>query len=297
MKTRIAILSILCLSLLPGAAFAQATRDDAARDAVAFGSGVHVARGEVVRDAVAFGGDAVIEGEVLGDAVAFGGSVVLRDGASVSGDVTSFGGEVSDERAGRSGVQLFDGGDGASASHHDRGPIEAVWHWVKETARSAVAHALLFLLGLILMGVSRERLRAMQTTMITDGLKTAGAGLLGYVASVVLIVLLALTILGIPVAVLMGLALPVATYVGLAAAATVIGAALPLPQLEGNQVAQLAAGVLVLFVASLVPVVGGIATAVAACLGFGALIRTRFREVPPADLPQGPGPFPTPSVA
>jgi hypothetical protein len=45
--------------------------------------------------------------------------------------------------------------------------------------------------------------------------------------------------------------------------------------------------------ASLVPVAGGLATAIAACLGVGALLRTRFSATPPTDLPNGDGPYRT----
>ena len=285
-------LSVVLLSMLylPGLAFAQGPQDR-----VSFGSGVRVGPGETVHDAVSFGGDTVIEGEVLGDAVSFGGSVVLREGASVTGDVTSFGGSVMDDRAAApaassGGHPLVRASHGAR-HHPPTGPIDSVLHWLKDTARSAVAHVLLFLLGLLMIGVTRERLRAMQTTMIKDGLKTAGAGLLAYLATGVAIVLFAITLVGIPASVVLALALPVATYVGLAAAATVIGAALPLPQLQGNEVLQLAAGVGVLFVASIVPTVGGIATAIAACLGLGALVRTRFGMEAPDDLPEDGGPY------
>ncbi len=51
---------------------------------------------------------------------------------------------------------------------------------------------------------------------------------------------------------------------------------------------QLGAGVAVLFVCSLVPFFGGIASAVVACLGFGALVRTRFSDALPKDLPRTP---------
>ena len=94
----------------------------------------------------------------------------------------------------------------------------------------------------------------------------------------------------------LGLALPVATYVGLAAAATVIGAALPLEGLKGQEVLQLALGVGVLFFASIVPTVGTVASVAFACLGFGALIRTRFRTDPPEDLPSGEGAYRTPAA-
>lgn len=255
--------------LLPVAASAQ-THD--ASDRVAFGSGVVVRPGEVVRDAVAFGGDTIVEGEVLGDAVAFGGSVLVRGRGRVHGDMTSFGGRIDDAR-------------GVAPPIAQPTALGGFGRWLGELGRSAVSHALLFLLGLLLMGVARERLRALQATIVRDGPRTAGVGLLAYVGAVLAMIVLAITIVGIPAAVLLGLALPVATYVGLAASASVIGAALPIRELAGKEVGQLAAGVLVLFVAAQVPVVGTIATIVAACLGVGALVRTRFAVHPP-ELPE-----------
>jgi len=154
---------------------------------------------------------------------------------------------------------------------------------------------LLFLLGLLMIGVSRDRLGAMQVTMIKDGAKTAGIGLLGYAGALLSVILLAITLIGIPVAVVVGFAIPIATYVGLAAAATVLGAVLPIPQLQGKQIHQLGAGVAVLFLASLVPFAGGVFTAAVACLGTGALIRTRLGRVPPTDLPEA-GPYRSPAA-
>lgn len=290
MRKLISVLSLFAVLLVPAFALAQSPKPT---DRVAFGSGVQVAAGEVVRDAVAFGGDAVIDGTVEGDAVAFGGSVVLREGSRVEGEVTAFGGDIRDER---SAVGSEPARSVEVSRHHERSIVDTVFAWFSDTARSAVAHILLFLLGLLMIGVGRQRLGAMQVTMIKDGLKTAGTGLLGYAVAISGIVLLCLTIIGIPVAVVVGLALPVATYIGLAAAATVIGAMLPLPQLQGKEVHQLAAGVAVLFLASLVPFFGGVASAVAACLGLGALIRTRFAEVPPSDLPNEGGPYREPAA-
>jgi hypothetical protein len=180
-------------------------------------------------------------------------------------------------------------------AHHERGALESFWHWIKETARNLMAHVLLFLLGLFMIGVTRDRLGAMQATMIKDGVRTAGQGLIAYIVAVVALVLLTITIIGIPGAIVIGIALPVATYVGLAAAATVLGAALPFPQLKGREVLQLAAGVGVLFLVSLLPGIGGIFTAAAACLGVGALVRTRGAPVPPRDLPTENGPYRTPA--
>lgn len=285
MSKAISFLCLVSALLVPMSALAQAP------DRVAFGHDVQVAAGEVVHDAVSFGGDTLVEGTVEGDAVSFGGSVRLGEGASVRGEVVSFGGHI--ESADRAGSAVVAPGDAPSAERAGSGPIEVVWSWFGETARSAVMHVLLFLIGLLMLGAGRERLGAMQVTMIKDGLKTAGTGLVGYVAAIGGIILFAITLIGIPAAIVIGLAIPVATYIGLAAAASVLGAALPLPQLQGKEVHQLAAGVAVLFMASLVPVAGTIATAIAACLGVGALLRTRFGTTPPTDLPDGEGPYRT----
>ena len=289
------IIALVCALLIPASALAQAT------DRVAFGHDVHVAAGEVVHDAISFGGDTVVEGIVEGDAVSFGGSVDVRDGAWVRGEVVAFGGPIHDHGASSSPAAPVapDAADAptapAPAAHHDHdsGPIEWLWNWVGETARSAVMHVLLFLLGLLLIGAGRERLGAMQVTMIKDGLKTAGTGLMAYVAAIGVAILFAITLIGIPAAVVIGLAIPVASYVGLAAAATVLGAALPIPALKDKEIHQLAAGVAILFMASLVPVAGTLATIIAACLGVGALVRTRFGTTPPDDLPNGDGPYRT----
>lgn len=272
---------VLALALIvPTSAFAQT-------EAVSFGDSVEVPAGQVVESATSFGGDTIVAGTVRGDAVSFGGDVIVRPGGQVEGAVTSFGGAIVDQRTGGSFVPPTPPHPvtPAAAPTPPEGPLAGFVHWVKETARSLMAHVMIFLLGLLMIGVTRDRLRALQTTMIRDSAKTAGWGLLGYLAAGIGAVILACTIIGIPVAAAIALALPVATYVGLAAAATVIGAALPVPQLQGKEIPQLAAGVGVLFIASLVPVAGFVATALAACMGFGALLRTRLSEDLPDDLP------------
>ena len=75
-----------------------------------------------------------------------------------------------------------------------------------------------------------------------------------------------------------------------------LGAALPIPQLQGNEMGQLAAGVAVLFLASLVPFAGGVFTAVIACLGVGALMRTKLGGERLEAPPEEGGPYRTAAV-
>ena len=285
--------AFLVLSL---AAPALAQQD---RDRVAFGGDARVLPGEVVQSVAAFGGTAYVDGEVIGDVAAFGGDVRLGPNARVHGSVSALGGRVDTAPGARFeaaaqpippmvpmevyGAHCEIGG---MHDHHEESFFGMVMQHM-------VGAALLFLLGLLLRGLTPERLSSLQVAMIRAPMHSAVYGLAGYVGSTIGIVLLAITIVGIPIAILVAMAMPVVTYVGLAAAATVIGAALPMERLRGEPVKQLAAGVAVLFVVSLVPFFGTLTLFAAACVGAGALLVTRFRPTPPTDLAGGAGPYRT----
>ncbi len=67
--------------------------EETAEDVVVIGGALEV-RGQVVGDAAAIGGAVTVSGEVTGDVVAVGGSVYLEPGAEVMGEVVSVGGRV-----------------------------------------------------------------------------------------------------------------------------------------------------------------------------------------------------------
>jgi len=274
-------------------------------DRITFGADVVVQSGERVNDVVTMGGDAVIEGEVLGDVVTMGGDLVVSDHGLVRGEAVTMGGDVALDDSGQilGGVQTFGGewvNDGDISVAPTAPDVPLVPHhrassdfgdWLVDAVTGFVSHILLFVLGLLLMGVARERYEALQVTIVKKPLPSFGYGLLGLVGSVVTIVVLAITLIGIPAAVLGAIALPIAVYVGLAAFAAVFGAVIPMEALRGKPILQLGAGVFALWLVSLIPFAGAFATALAASLGLGALIITRFRptaQLPPDPTPAGP---------
>lgn len=290
-----ALALVLVLVLVP--ALGPAVVSAQSRDRTAIGDAV-VSRGESVDDVTAFGGSVIVDGEVRGDVTAFGGSVRLGPHARVFGDTNAFGGRV----------EIL---PGAWAPRVSAGwvlpappplPVAAPalplpdHEEVGAVARSLVAHALLFLLGLFLLGLVPDRMGAMHVAIVRDPLRTVGAGVGAYVMAFIVLIGLAVSLIGIPAAVALAVAVPVVTYVGLAGAASVVGAALPMEGLRGSPVKQLLAGVGVLFVVSLVPVVGAVLVAVCACLGVGALVRTRFRAQAPLGLVTGEGPYRAPAA-
>lgn len=283
------VLVLSCLAPL-GVAHAQD------RDVSTFGGDAYVRIGETVDDVSAFGGSAHVDGEVLGDVSTFGGDVLLGPTAIVHGRVDAAGGRVEMKPGARIG-------SGASAvapePQRDPEPVMRDHHDHHEDGgepaallRGLLFSALLFLFALLLTGVVPERMTAMHVAIIREPARSAGAGLLGYVSAAIVLVALMITIVGIPLALALAVLVPVATYVGLAAAATVIGAALPVERLRGRPVLQILAGVACLFVVSQVPVLGSLALGAVACMGLGALLRTRFRPTPPAELtPGSEGPY------
>ncbi|MFW5920890.1 MAG: hypothetical protein ACOCUS_03545, partial [Polyangiales bacterium] len=284
-----------------------------------FGEDAVVGPDEVVQDVVTMGGDARIEGEVLGDLVTMGGDADVRGGridgdvvtmggdadlvdGQVGGDVVTMGGRLDRDGGVVHGEAVTAGPSFAAAgvwpgSHHgggERGFFGTVADWIVDAMSSFVSYGLLFLLGLLLMGLTLERFGALQVAIVRQPLRAGALGVLASVGTLVAIVVLCITIIGIPVGVLVAMALPVALYVGLAACASVLGAALPIETLRGRSVLQLAAGCGVLFVASLVPFVGDVAVAIAALVGLGALAITRFGKQGPEPVDATPaGPYRT----
>ncbi|MBI2897310.1 MAG: hypothetical protein HYY06_27380 [Deltaproteobacteria bacterium] len=261
------------------------------QDRVTFGGDAIVRAGERVRDVVTMGGDALIEGEVTGDVVTMGGDIRLGRGAVVHGDLVTMGGDTDvDEGAVVHGdrVRMSGHESGHGARHGDAG----IGDFVEDVLSSAASYALLFLLGLVLLGVLPERLGALQRSIVRKPARAAASGVLGFCAAALLIAVLCVTIIGIPAAVLLAIALSVALYVGMAASATVIGAILPVGRLKDRPVLQLAAGVTALYVVSIVPLAGTIVVVAAVVVGLGAVILTKLGKVAPGDavpvVPEGP---------
>jgi hypothetical protein len=280
---------------------------------VTFGGDVVVRAGERVNDVATMGGDVEIAGEVAGEIVTMGGDVEIREGGVVHGGVFTMGGDVdvreggvvhgelatmggevtvaegavTSGRVGGGSVQIAPGsyGDDDDDDAHSRDRGSAIGRWFDRALGSAAKHALLFLLGVLLLGLFPERIAALQRVIVGSPGRSGVSGLLGFVGAVVLTVILAVTIIGIPGAVIVALGAFAAFYIGLVSMATVVGAALPITRLKSRPILQLGAGILALYLASLVPVVGTIVTAIVATIGFGAVILTRFRKYGPGEPP------------
>ena len=190
--------------------------DDRRRgDRIRFGGSITVAEDEVVDgNVVALGGAAEVNGQVLGDVVAFGGGVVLGPKADVSGDVVSFGGDFQRAPGSRVGGEVRFGGFDAEnwwsriwERMGPRWPFVAPLALVAQVARIAV----LCLLAALILLVGRGYVERIGDRAATEPLKAGAVGLLAQILFlpllIVTIVLLVVTIIGIPLLVLVPFAI------------------------------------------------------------------------------------------
>jgi hypothetical protein len=286
----------LCLFFFSGVAFFVSSSACAqeSRDLVTFGGDARVAPDEVVRDVVTAGGDAVIEGVAQGDVVTMGGDAVVE--GIVLGDVVTMGGDLELRHGGqvRGEIVTFGGeheGGATTVPFSPPNAIDRIGETIDDAFSGFIAYALLFVLGLLMSGLAADRFEGLRVAMVRQPVRATALGLVGVLGSVAAIIILCISVIGIPAAIALAFALPFAIWIGMAAAASVLGAMLPITALRGKPVFQLAAGCVVLYLLSLLPVVGDLGVLIAICIGLGSVLITKLRpaaEIAVENPPQGP---------
>lgn len=212
---------------------------DRSGDRVRIGGSVSVESGETVDgDVVAVGGSVKVDGGVRGDVVSVGGSVTLGPEANVEGDVTVVGGVLRRDPAARVSGRAQEVGLGVDLSNWEwrRNPVGA---WTRSTFGSAVAFvgtiarlAVLCLIAALVVLFGRSYMERAGTVAAAESVKSGAIGFLAQLLFipllVVTIVVLVITIIGIPLLLLLPfviLAIAVFGVVGYTAVANRIGGA------------------------------------------------------------------------
>jgi hypothetical protein len=286
---------------------ARPTPDTELEDIITFGGNGHVPADRQVRDVLTVGGNARIDGHVWGDVLTMGGNVEIH--GTVVGDIWTMGGNIEIAPEARvlgqfhtMGGNVSNGSEGtpsngsasanidvhtkrqiahANRGDDDDGDEDEEESWTSELLDSIIRYALIFLLGLLVMGFAPERHSTLQVAVAKLPLRALAAGFLGVIAGAILTLVLVITIIGIPAALVLALGLFLSAYVGLAIAGSVIGAVLPIESLRDRPVLQLGVGVAILFVISQAPILGGVLIIGATLIGLGAVLLTRFGQREP----------------
>jgi hypothetical protein len=169
------------------------------------GKSVFVARDELVRgDLVVFGGSAVVEGRVSGNVIVIGGDIRARSGSVIKGDAVVIGGVLDEDE------DVIIKGERATINKFI--PVNIIWPPLGESTlfKAVVFPVKLFIqliLAFLVLLFLRERISRCDGHLADNFLKNFGVGILaafvGVFALIIVSLLLLITLIGIPLAVLL----------------------------------------------------------------------------------------------
>jgi hypothetical protein len=246
---------------------------------VVFGQSLNVGTDETVDKAVAIGGSVTIAGHVRRDAVAIGGSVTLLPGARIEGDAVAIGGAVSVAE----GATLE--GDNVSLGGTIPTTVGSMTRWVVGGPRrfsmfsfaSRLTRAvLLFVIALLVAVAFPGALTRIGAYLVNRPGLSALSGVAILLGFVPLCVLLAVTIIGIPLIPVAVMLLVALFLFGFTVSAAWLGEKMPVSQERKTPIKSVARGGAVLVVVGLVPWIGMAALILAAAVSAGATLLSRF---------------------
>ncbi|WP_435147937.1 bactofilin family protein [Halobaculum sp. P14] len=241
-------------------------------------------------------GDVVIDGAVAGDVRIGADRVRIGPTAAVGGSVTYDSDDFAYAGSGVAGtVSRADLGYGGSVVGFDGGPggLFAVPSWVGVAYRT-LAH---LALGALFVLVAPKFAADVRDAGLTDAARSGGIGLLALVGVPLALVLVAVTVIGIPLALLGGAAYALLLWAGLVLGAYTFGAwALRAADADSDSAWRaLAVGLLVVALTQFVPG-GGLLRLALTLVGVGAVVTVVRARYDGRDGDTGTGPAGRPST-
>jgi len=242
-------------------------------DVASYGGNVTVSSSGRVDGAVnSYGGRVEVAGVVYGDVTSYGGGIVLDQSAQVNGDVKSYGGGVIKSPGAQvQGNIERNPGPGFSLSNLlFWGPFgfsfPVVWLVVWMLIAAALAHW------------APQRTLRVGEVMFNSLPRSLVVGALSWVLGLILAVILAFTIVGIPLTIAIMLVLIAGAVMGNVAIGWVVGRAVlqRISQRNHSPVMDALVGVAILAIIESIPLVGSLLSVVVALLGVGAALLSRF---------------------
>ena len=268
----------------------------AAGDLFRFNADVTVGPAETYTTVVVMNGTIVVDGRVLKDVFAANGDIIVHDGGSIGGDAVSLTGKVITEGTGTIAGDRVEVASGGGAwtpsapviSTDIPGTGSGIVGWIALTLGALGV-------GLLLVLISGGTLRTVGREIGERTGRTVLVGFLALIGVPVVFVVLLISIIGIPVALLLILLVPLFSLYGLFALAMVVGERLlvTFDRPQTKDVWAMVAGVLLISVVRLIPVLGWIAFGVAMLAGFGATV-SRLWDYFQGRRSARPGPGQTP---
>jgi len=269
-------------------------------DLLVFGGRVHLKRDSLVEgDVLITGGQAILEGRIKGDVLVLGGSAELAATAVIEKDLVVLGQLRRDQGATVKG-NIVEGWEASGALSSVPGILgrqrwpqarpaplptrpwrRLGWSWGGLWA-DLVGLLALLLGAALLLALLPDNLRRITRALEEQMAFCVGVGLLTIAVVAVGSVILAVTCIGIPLALALGLALLLAALVGWVAAGQFVGRRV-LQALQAKSqppLVEIVLGVALISIAGKVPCIGWLFGLLALSWGLGAVVLTRLGTQP-----------------
>lgn len=235
--------------------------DEVLPEAVAFGAPVHV-HGAVQGKVVSFGDDVRVfnGGRVGGDAVSFGGRVIVEPGASVHGDRISYSDPTQPTPVATASMIQTNHPDGV----------------LRTLARKLVLMLTLAGAGVLVVGLFPRHVNNVAATVAARPMKMGFLGVGSLTGGLFLSLLLTLTVLLSPFALVLGALLGVAWILGFVGMCQAVGDRLPLQNQGLRRWLAFLMGILVLAFVGTLPWIGQVLLGLVSFICVGAALHTRF---------------------
>jgi hypothetical protein len=250
-------------------------------DTVVIFHGPAVIDGDVNGAVVAFDGNVLVRGHVDNDVVAVKGRATIENGATVGGDVVS-----SERPVVARGATI----DGDIRRVNFRNYFRSLG-WLLWLGWWLAVSVSVFVLGVLLLALAPRIFPPILDVARTRVGPVIGWGLAVAVGLPIVCVVAMVTLVGIPLGLVGLLSLALLYSLGYVVAALLLGRRL-LPE-PRNVYLAFFVGLLILRVAGVVPVLGGLVTAAATIYGVGALSMAAWRAARAPSLPSPPAAAPS----
>lgn len=274
---------------------------ESAESLIAFGCNVTIEQGATVRgDLADFGGNVSLAGTVAGNIFTFGGNISLAETAVVNGRISSMGGNVQREPGAtvQGGINQNRGNivPPAPLQPIPINPFTRFFNFGFDLVRGIVTALAFAALGALVVIFAPGATKRVSDAALSKPLNTAGVGCLTLILLPILSLLLLITLIGIPVALILALLSAIAWVFGSIGVGLLAGEKI-LQAFKARDILPVVAvivGVVVLMIVGLVPVLGWLISFIVGLIGLGAVVLTRFGTRP---YPLPPGMMMTPVAA
>jgi hypothetical protein len=241
---------------------------------------INMGQGLIFKDLVAIKGNINVKGDVGGDIVAVLGNIHLFPTARVAGDIVSIGGKIERDEGAKVKGEITEIiiGKGGEKMAEVYAPLVVGMGVGGLLLLKALAFLGFIGLSMIIVSFMTGQIGAISSKIEKEWLKTLLWGIAGFILICPIAILLAITVIGIPLIIVEMILVSIAMLAGYIAVSQLIGKKFTKAIRRPNQpmIVEVLWGLAILFLVDMIPVLGMIVKCLAMTFGFGSAIMTRL---------------------